>query len=156
MLKLSAPREPFWIDLLPGVRVQFRPHTVAARLSARRSAAREYKIEGAIQDERAAEAYTTALAGAAIVAWEGVGDANGKPVEPSPENVALFLADPDCWDSVDRLYVAPILAEDAEKNVSAPLPNGRSAKGAPTALPVPAAAKRVRKPSTSRKAKTAS
>lgn len=162
MLKLSAPREPFWLILReakgdePAVRVQFKPHTVAARLSARRSAAREYKSEDAIQDERAAEAYTTALATAAIVAWEGIGNSDGEPVEPTPENVAMLLADPNCWDAVDRLYVAPILAEDAEKNASAPLPNGRSVKGAPTAPLAQAAAKRARKPSTSRKAKTAS
>jgi hypothetical protein len=39
MLKLAFDREPFWLDLLPGVRVQFRPITVAAILLARTAAA---------------------------------------------------------------------------------------------------------------------
>lgn len=37
MLKLaSTQREPYWIDLLPGVRVKVRPITVAAIIAASR------------------------------------------------------------------------------------------------------------------------
>ncbi len=36
MLKLSTPsRDPFWLDILPGVRIQFRPISVADMLVAR-------------------------------------------------------------------------------------------------------------------------
>ena len=39
MLRLATEREPFWLDIVPGVRAQFRPISVAAILLARTAAA---------------------------------------------------------------------------------------------------------------------
>lgn len=138
MIKLgSTARDPYWLDLLPGVRVRVRPHSVVARLTARRAAAAAYKEgEEVFEPEtRAGAAYTTGLASAAILDWEGVGDLDGEAASVTPENIELFLAEPVVWDAFDRLYVMPIVLEDAEKNESAPSPNGSSAAAEPTAEP---------------------
>lgn len=134
MLKLaSSGREPFWLDLVHGVRVQFRPITVAAILVARQAAADVLKAGGDDAITLAGLAFTRSLARAGIVEWEGVGDAEGEPVDPSPETIDAFL---DLWpvfDAVDRLYVAPALVGLDEKNGSSPLPNGTLAGAKATA-----------------------
>jgi hypothetical protein len=134
MLKLATSgREPFWLDLVPGVHVQFRTITVAAILVARQAAADVLKAGGDDAVTLAGLAFTRSLARAGILAWEGVGDAEGAPVEPSPDTIDAFL---DLWpvfDAVDRLYVAPALVGLDEKNGSSPLPNGTSAGAKATA-----------------------
>jgi hypothetical protein len=133
MIKLAFDREPFWLDLLPGVRVQFRPITVAAILVARQVAADVLKAGGEDATTMAGLAFTRSLARAGILAWEGVGNADGEPVGPSPETIDAFL---DLWpvfDAVDPLYVAPALVGLDEKNASSPLPNGTSAGAKATA-----------------------
>lgn len=119
MLKLTpVAREPFWLDLLPGVRLQVRPISVATMLLARAEAGAVLKEEGEREDGtiRAGEAFTRAFARSAIVAWDGVGDAAGEPVEPSPERIDQLLDHWPAFDAFDRLYVGPALIQDAEKN----------------------------------------
>jgi hypothetical protein len=116
MLKLSMDREPFWLDVLPGVRIQFRPATVAAILAARAAAAEVLRKGGEDAETRAGFAFTRALARSGIVAWEGIGDQDGNPLEPVPEAIDAAL---ECWpvfDVIDRLYVAPVLLQADEKN----------------------------------------
>ena len=62
MIKLAFDREPFWLDLLPGVRVQFRPITVAAILVARQAAADVLKAGGEDATTMAGLAFTRSLA----------------------------------------------------------------------------------------------
>jgi hypothetical protein len=116
MLKLACDREPFWLDLLPGVRVQFRPISVAAILVARAAAAEVLRAGGEDAEIRAGLAFTRALARSGIAAWDGIGDAEGRPVEPSPETIDAALELWPVFDAVDQLYVAPAIAQDAEKN----------------------------------------
>ncbi len=83
MLKLEpVSAEPFWLDVLPGVRIQFRPVSVAAMLIARGAAGEALKAGGEQATIEAGAAFTRALAHTGIVAWEGIGDAKGKPVDP--------------------------------------------------------------------------
>lgn len=117
MLKLSIDREPFWLDLVPGVRVRLRPITVAAILVARAAAAEVLRAGGEDAEIQAGLAFSSTLARAGIAAWEGIGDAEGHPVEPTPDHVDAAL---DLWplfDAIDRLYVAPAILQVAEKNV---------------------------------------
>lgn len=119
MLKLqSFAQEPFWLDLLPGVRVQVRPVSVSAMLLARAAAGEALKNAGQQEDGtvKAGEAFTRSLARSGIVAWEGIGHADGVPVEPSPERIDQLLDHWPAFDAVDRFYVAPALTQDAEKN----------------------------------------
>lgn len=124
MLKLETPsRDPFWLDILPGVRVQFRPITVADMLVARAIAADQLSeaTKGDAPLDRASTvaaggAFTRSLARTGIVAWEGIGDAEGKRVQPTPETIDQLLELWPAFDAIDRLYVGPALTRLDEKN----------------------------------------
>jgi hypothetical protein len=116
MLKLAIDREPFWLDFAPGVRAQFRPISVAAILLARTVAAERLRAGGDDAAVLAGVAFTRSLAHSGIVAWEGIGDAEGKPVGPTPDNIDALLEHWRIFDAIDRLYVGPALIQDAEKN----------------------------------------
>ncbi len=125
MLKLSTPsRDPFWLDILAGVRVQFRPISVADMLVARAVTAESLgtKVEGDLALDRsttvaAGAAFTRSLALSGIVAWEGIGDAGGKPIDPNPTAINQLLEVWPAFDAIDRLYVGPALTRLDEKNV---------------------------------------
>lgn len=121
MLKLDTnPRDPFWLDLVPGVRVKVRPISVGAMLLARAAAADALRLQSeapAFEATVSAGAvFTRTLAKAGIIEWEGVGDAKGDPVEPSPKAIDQLLEIWTAFDAIDRLYVGPALARDDEKN----------------------------------------
>ncbi len=116
MIRLSSDRDPFWLDVAPGVRIRLRPATVAAILAARAAAAEVLRAGGEDAQTRAGFAFTRALARSGIVEWEGIGDKDGNPVDPTPEAIDAAL---ECWpvfDAIDRLYVAPVLLQAEEKN----------------------------------------
>ena len=134
MLTLDLSNAPQWCDLVPGVRVRLRPLTTALMVAARGDPAIADLPEGAATEE-AALAMAKALARRAILAWEGIGDAEGNPIDPSPEAIDALL---DIWPAFEAFqtqYVAKGLILDAEKNVSAPLPNGPSVGATATARP---------------------
>jgi len=116
MLKLSIDREPFWLDVMPGVRIKLRPVTVAAILAARAAAAEMLRKGGENAEAKAGFAFTRALARSGIIEWEGIGDQDGNPIATTPEAIDAAL---ECWpvfDAIDRLYVAPVLLQADEKN----------------------------------------
>lgn len=116
MLKLaSANTTPFWIDIAGGARVQVKPVTVAAIIAARQAAADALKAAGDDATIGIA-AFTRSLARWGIVAWDGIGDADGKPVDPSPEYIDALLEVLPAFDAIDRLYVVPALIGSQEKN----------------------------------------
>jgi hypothetical protein len=134
MLKLaSTQREPYWIDLLSGVRVKVRPVTVAAIIAARQAAAEAMKDSGENAVFVGSAAFTRSIARWGFLEWTGVGDADGSPVEPTPETIDALLEVWQAFDAIDRLYVAPALIQVDEKNASSPSPNGTSAGAKPTA-----------------------
>ena len=144
MLRLNLAREPYWLALCLGVRVRVEPLTTALMVAARSDPAVRSLPEGTGDDEIAV-IFGKALAERAILDWEGVGDADGKPVSVSPEGIAALL---DIWPIFERFqmgYVAKGLELDAEKNVSAPSPIGSTAGAKAIAQPVRKAAKAARK-----------
>ena len=144
MLTLDLSNAPQWCDLIPGVRVRLRPLTTALMVSARGDPAIADLPEGAATEE-AALAMAKALARRAIIGWEGIGDADGNPIEPSPEAIEALL---DIWpvfEAFQTLYVAKALLLDAEKNASSPSPTGTSAGATPTAKPARARARTARR-----------
>ena len=135
MIRLELSNEPAWLDLGHGVRVQLRPLTTALMVAARGDPAVQALGEEA-GDEESALAFAKALARVAILDWEGVGDADGKPIEPNPEAIDALL---DLWPLFEAFqtgYVAKRLLLEQEKNASSPLPNGSSAGAMGTAKPV--------------------
>jgi hypothetical protein len=133
MLRLSTDREPFWLDLALGVRARFRPVTIAMILVARAAAAAAFKPDDDDAQVLASVAFTRSIAHAGLIEWEGVGDANGKPVEPLPDAIDALLEHWQLFDAIDRLYVGPALIGADEKNASSPLPSGISAGAKGTA-----------------------
>ncbi len=117
VLKLGVAREPFWIDVAKGARVQFRAITVAAILLARSAAADALQAGGDGAAVKAGVAFTRSLTQSGIVAWEGIGDADGNATDPTPDNIDALLELWPVFDAIDRLYVGPALIQDAEKNV---------------------------------------
>lgn len=116
LLKLGVERAPYWLDVARGVRVQFRPITVASILLARSVAADVLQAGGDDAAIKAGVAFTRSLSHSGIAAWEGIGDADGNVVEPTPENIDALLELWPVFDAIDRLYVGPALIRDSEKN----------------------------------------
>ncbi|MFC6686837.1 hypothetical protein [Jhaorihella thermophila] len=134
MLTLDLSNEPRWHELAPSVRVQLRPLTTALMVATRSDPAVEAVPEEASDEERAL-AFAKALARRAVLAWEGVGDADGNPIDPSPEAIDALL---DIWpifEAFQLSYVSKGLLLEQEKNASAPLPTGPSVGVSDTARP---------------------
>jgi hypothetical protein len=157
MLRLAIPREPYWLDLPAGVRLQVRPLTTAIMAAAQARAqqavaelaeqVRARRDAGLPPDglpdledeaERAGVAQLLlikALARHAILAWEGVLGAEGEaPAPVTPETVGDLME--GFWvvaDAFLRQYTAPIDALLSEGNAFRPSLPGTSAAGAATA-----------------------
>ena len=93
MLMLDLTNAPRWHDLAPGVRVQLRPLTTALMVATRSDPLVE-RLPEEVSDEERAVAFAKALARRAVQAWEGIGDADGTPIEPSLEAIDALL---DVW-----------------------------------------------------------
>ena len=129
MLKLGSG-EPEWLDILPGVRVQFAPIGIKA-VRAARTAAMAALQANRDDVEEAGDIFTREMLRRGILAWEGVGNAEGEPVPVSPEAIALFLSNPRAYEAADRAYVTPWVQADMEGNASAGSPNGTGAGATP-------------------------
>ena len=142
MLTLDLTNAPRWHDLVPGVRMQLRPLTTALMVATRSDPAVE-AVPGNASDEERAVAFAKALARRAVLAWEGIGDADGDPIDPGPAAIDALL---DLWpifEAFQLTYVSKGLMLDAEKNISAPSPTGPLAGATGTATPVQARAPTV-------------
>lgn len=145
MLNLDAEKQaqqPWWFTVhdavgdTPAVRVQFAPIGRIALRAARRAAGEIYRAAAGDQDddaplsmemlEAAGDALSDTLLMSGIIAWEGVGDAAGTVAPVTPENIALFLADPVRFEKLDNAYVQPFVRRQMEKNGLSPSPNGIS------------------------------
>ena len=140
MLTLDLPIEPYWLDLGHGVRLHVEPLTTALMMAARADPAVEALPETAGQDQLAL-AMAQAVARRAVLAWEGVGDADGNPLPVTPEGITALLEVWPIFEAFQIGYVAKGLVLDQEKNVSAPSPSGTSAGATATARPALAPAR---------------
>ena len=134
MIRLNLTATPEWLDLAPGLRLLVGPLTTALMVSARADPAIEALPEDATQEELAL-AMAKAVARRAVLDWEGVGDEMGTIVHVTPEGIDAILEIWPVFEAFQTQYVAKGLILDAEKNVSAPLPNGPSAGAIATARP---------------------
>ena len=132
MLTLDLTNAPRWHDLAPGVRLQLRPLTTALMVATRSDPVVETVPEDASDEERAV-AFAKALARRAVLAWEGIGDADGNPIDPNSEAIDALL---DVWpifEAFQLTYVSKGLLLEQEKNGSALSPSGPSAGASDTA-----------------------
>lgn len=132
MLRLGAPAEVRWVDLVAGVRVQVRPIDTGLVMRVRHSVAAQ-AAEG--WGDRDPEVESSLLyAEHSIVAWEGVGDADGEPVEPTPARVRQLLSEQVLiFDAFRARVLGPAFMVAAEGNGFAPSPSGTSAGATSTA-----------------------
>ena len=132
MIRLNLTAAPAWLTLAPGLRLHVAPLTTALMVSARADLAIEALPATATQEELALT-MAKAVARRAVLDWEGVGDDAGNVVPVSPEGIDALLEIWPVFEAFQTQYVAKGLILDAEKNVSAPLPNGPSALATATA-----------------------
>jgi len=133
MIRLDLSSGPRWLDLGHGVRVEGLPLTTAIMISARNDPAVRDLPADAREEERAL-AFSKVVGRRVIIQWEGVGDAEGNPLEPTPEGIDALMECYPIFEAFQLRYIAKGIALDLEKNASAPLPNGTSA-GAPDTAP---------------------
>ena len=142
MLKLEmSAREPFWLDapqLGEGVRFLLAPITPAMVLAARSAGSSALVAtvgdggradrghEPADLEGQGEAAFTRSIVMAGLRGWEGIGDADGQPVEPTREAVEVLLGRWHVFNFLDRNYVNAGLAAPSEKNGSSPSRNGTS------------------------------
>jgi hypothetical protein len=144
MLRLDLAAKPHWLDLGHGVRLHVEPLTSALMMAARADPAVEALPEDA-GNEVLALAMAKAVARRAVLAWEGVGDAEGQPLPVTPEGVDALLEVWPIFEAFQLAYVAKGLVLEQEKNVSAPSPNGISAGATATARPARRRARTARR-----------
>lgn len=154
MIRLGLPKKPRWLTLGNGVRLHVRPLTTAlyesARVTGTRKATAVAVEQGLIKaaggtiedlpetDDRDGIAglsqmfFAQALAGHAVIEWEGVGDADGNAAAVTRENVEAMIRDfPGVADDFLVQYTSPLAAVYAEGNGSGAEPSGTS-EAAPT------------------------
>jgi len=148
MLRLNLSNTPDWLDLHHGVRVLVAPMSTAVMIAARRDpqiAALGDSMETLNNDDLAL-VMAKAVARIAITDWDGVGDAEGKPVTVTPERIDALLEVWPLFEAFQTKYVNSGFLLEQEKNVSAPLPTGSSAGAQPIAKPARDLARTARKP----------
>ncbi len=144
MIRLDLSAKPKWLDLGHDLRLHVLPVTTATMVAARNDPAVEALPKDASQ-EQIALVMARAVARRVVTDWEGVGDADGKPVPVTPEGIDALL---DIWpvfEAFQTRCLAPHLMLESEKNVSSPLPSGTSAGAKATARPASPRAKAARR-----------
>ena len=132
MQRLNLTHDLEWIDLPRDVRVQVQPVTTALIYAARRDPAIAALPADADQ-ELVALVMGQSIARLAIVAWEGIGDVDGNPIDPSPEAVTELMNIWPICRAFNKLVVEPAFDQESEKKGSAPSPSGSSAAARDTA-----------------------
>lgn len=143
MIRLDLSTKPRWLDLGSGLRLHVLPVTTAIMVAARNDPAVDALPKDASQEQMAV-VMAKAVARRVVTDWEGVGDANGKPVPVTPDGIDALL---DIWpvfEAFQTRCLAPHLMLEAEKNVSSPLPSGTSAGAKATARPAKTRARTAR------------
>jgi hypothetical protein len=114
MLRLDLTAEPRWLDLGHGVRLHVEPLTSALMMAARAEPAVEALPEDA-GNEALALAMAKAVARRAVLACEGVGDAEGRSLSVTPEAVDALLEVWPIFEAFQLGYVAKGLVLEQEK-----------------------------------------
>ena len=122
MLRLRLSTEPEWLNLGHGVRLFVEPLTTAVMLAARSdpailAATQNQEIESSPSNDDLACIVAKAVARIVVHDWEGVGDAEGKPLSVTPDGIDALLEIWPIFEAFQIRYIAGALILDAEKNV---------------------------------------
>ena len=144
MIRINLSPEPQWLDLGLGLRLQLAPLSTAIMLAARAEIAAADLPADASNDDLSMIG-VKAIARRAVLAWEGVGDADGNPVPVTPAGIDALLEIWPVFEAFQVKYVGNGMLLEQEKNGSAPSPTGTSAAAQTTAKPAsPARAAKAR------------
>ncbi|MDF1621790.1 hypothetical protein [Pseudothioclava nitratireducens] len=121
MLRLRLSTEPEWLDLGHGVRLFVEPLTTAVMLAARSdpailAATQVAEGEDTPSNDDLARIVAKAVARIVVHDWEGVGDAEGKPLSVTPDGIDALLELWPIFEAFQTTYIAGALILDAEKN----------------------------------------
>ena len=122
MLRLDILSQPRWLDLGHGVRLFVEPLTTAVMLAARSdpailAATQVAEGEDTPSNDDLARIVAKAVARIVVHDWEGVGDAEGKPLSVTPDGIDALLEIWPIFEAFQTRYIAGALILDAEKNV---------------------------------------
>lgn len=145
MYRVGEKKEPIWVELMAGVRVQLRPIDRTMARKARRASANFMDAphpdpEDPDRIDEAGDVMTRAILSAAIMAWEGIADSDGAPLPVTPDAIAKVLDDPILFDLLDTRFVLPWALE---KNGLAPSHAGILAGATPDTIIAASAAARA-------------
>jgi hypothetical protein len=133
MIRLNPTKDTQTIDLGFGVEVTVRPLTSAifadARVDPDVPKLRADSDDGSgigESKEVVTVALVKAIARRTITAWDGIGDPDGNPVDPSPAWIGLLLDQWALYEAFNAKFVGKFLLLRDEGNGFAPLPNGTS------------------------------
>lgn len=166
MYALSKKPEPEWKTLIPAagdvpaVRVLFAPVSAKSLRLARRAVAELMRSGAADANETAGDAFTESLLRSSMLEWDGIGDDDQNPIQPTPDvdildaennvigvtpgTVSDFLSEPRLVEAADREFVLPWVRRDAEKNGYALSQSGTSARAMPEPATASSPAKRAK------------
>ena len=136
MIRLNMTTDARWVDLLPGLRLVVWPVTTTIMAAARADAALN-DLDDDSPREMLAVTMAQAVARRIVVDWTGVGDDDGNPLPVTPEGIDALLNIWPVFEAFQEKVLGPYLVLDAEKNGSAPSPNGISAGASDIAQPAP-------------------
>ncbi|KGJ21471.1 hypothetical protein [Paracoccus sanguinis] len=139
MIRLNMTTDARWVDLLPGLRLVVWPVTTTIMAAARADAALN-DLDDDSPREMLAVTMAQAVARRIVVDWTGVGDDDGNPLPVTPEGIDALLNIWPVFEAFQEKVLGPYLVLDAEKNASAPSPNGTMAGATDIAQPAPDAA----------------
>jgi hypothetical protein len=115
MIRLNLEKQPYWLDVADGVRLRVAPLTSAIMAAASTAPAMRALSDDVSPDMRFFT-LTVEVAKLAILEWEGVGDADGKVIEPSPEWIEALMDNYVIARKFSAEYVTRGLLVSAEKN----------------------------------------
>ncbi|WP_296428188.1 hypothetical protein [Yoonia sp.] len=121
MLRLNLSNELLWLDLGHGVRLLVEPLTTAVMLAARSdpaimAATQSADVENSPSNDDLARIVAKAVARIVVKDWEGVGDADDKPLPVTPDGIDALLEIWPIFEAFQTCYIAGALILDAEKN----------------------------------------
>ena len=127
MIRLNPTAQDRVIDLGGGVELTCAPLTSAVFAAARNDPAVAASVAAGAGPEEATLATIKAVARRVIKGWDGVGDAEGNPINPNPDRIDQLLDIWPLYDAFNAKFCGPALILVTEGNGSAPLRNGISA-----------------------------
>lgn len=139
MLRLNLSAEPEWLDLGHSVEILAEPLSSTIFAAAQADPLVAELDEDTPRPVRAL-VFAKALARIAITDWNGVGNEDGAPVDPTPDLIDMLLDVKPIYDRFTELYTGKGLLLSAEKNGFAPSPTGTSAAATDSVLPAPLSA----------------